>query len=239
MDIIDRTTHPLEDPAFRAASRETYLATGLCALPGFLTAPALAALQAEAQSLAPQAYFTRTTHSVYLDGAGRQEETDVGSVAYDLLPDGPLRTLYADDGLRDFIGHVVGVTPIHRFADPFGACSINVFRAGGAHGWHFDESPFTVTLMLQKPEAGGTFEYAPGLRDDAPAIEALQEGLRDGVVELPFAEGTLLIFAGRQSIHRVTHVQGETPRLVPVLCYAAQPGTTNSPEVREMFWGRA
>ncbi|MEM6906687.1 MAG: hypothetical protein AAF568_12390, partial [Pseudomonadota bacterium] len=74
MDIIDRTTHPLEDPTFRAASRETYLATGLCALHGFLTPEALAALQAEAQSLAPQAYFTRTTHSVYLDGAGRMAD---------------------------------------------------------------------------------------------------------------------------------------------------------------------
>ena len=30
-----------------------------------------------------------------------------------------------------------------------GAASINIFRPGTGHNWHFDESAFSVTLMIQ------------------------------------------------------------------------------------------
>ena len=31
--------------------------------------------------------------------------------------------------------------------------------------WHFDNSEFAITLLLQAPEAGGVFEYVRDLRD--------------------------------------------------------------------------
>ena len=70
-------------------------------------------------------------------------------------------------------------------------------------------------------------------------VTGLLDGKRDGVVELPFSAGTLLIFGGNQTIHRVTRVQGERPRLVPVLCYSENPGQVNSESVRQLFWGRS
>ncbi|MEM7507425.1 MAG: phytanoyl-CoA dioxygenase family protein [Pseudomonadota bacterium] len=247
-DLVDLDRYPIDAPGaegdeFAKREAQTFAETGLCHLPGFLLPDALARMQAEARHAAPKAWFSRAAHDVYLGEAtaADAQETDVGSVAYDLLPRGALRQLYASDALCRFIGRVTGVQPLHRLADPLGACTINVFRDGGLHGWHFDESPFTVTLMLQKPEEGGSFEYAPGLREapDGPArIAALTAGAREDVVDLPFTEGTLLIFAGAQSIHRVTPVTGERPRLVPVLCYADRPGVTNSAAVQTRFWGR-
>ena len=53
----------------------------------------------------------------------------------------------------------------------------------------------------------------------------------------PFAPGTLQIFAGRTSLHRVSEVKGE--RLVAVYCFSDIEGFVNSPEVQRMFWGRA
>ena len=64
------------------------------------------------------------------------------------------------------------------------------------------------------------------------------DGDRARVVKLPFTAGTLLIFGGRQTLHRVTRVAGRRPRLVPVLCYGEQPGLENSDTVRMLFWGR-
>jgi hypothetical protein len=137
---------------------------------------------------------------------------------------------------------VLNKNPLFRFADPLGACSINVFVDGGQHGWHFDESEFTITLLLQQPDKGGDFEYVPqirGVSNEKQVIQRLLDGDQGGIVQLPFTPGMLLIFGGRQTIHRVTQVHGSIPRLVPVLCYAEQPDLVNSEAVRKLFWGRA
>ena len=59
-----------------------------------------------------------------------------------------------------------------RLADPLGACSVNIFRPGWCHAWHFDEAKYTTTLCLQQPERGGEFEYSPPLRDDVADLAA-------------------------------------------------------------------
>ena len=230
-DIVDR-------------ARREFSATGFCVLPGFIRPDALARMAAEANDLAPDAYYCRQTHDVYLDAGeeSRREETFVGSVACDLLPETALlRTLYEWDPLKGTIAAVLEKPVLHRLADPLGACSINVFGRGGRHGWHFDEAEFTVTLMVQAPAAGGVFEYAPeirGRRDEAAVIGRILEGDRAEVVELPFTPGALLIFGGRRTLHRVTPVEGDKLRLVPVLCYSTDPDQQNSDDVRRLFWGR-
>lgn len=145
------------------------------------------------------------------------------------------------DPLKDFIGYVLGKSAFYRFADPLGACSINVFVDGGQHGWHFDESEYTVTLMLQPPDHGGEFEYAPlirGLQNEQEIVTSILDGDRSHVQQLPFKAGTLLIFGGHQTLHRVKQTKGNNPRLVPVLCYGEKPGMQNSESVRKLFWGR-
>ena len=248
--IVDLSTS--EGLGFANKCRQEYLNTGLCMLPEFILPQALESLADEANRYASKAYFCKSTHNAYLteddpnlaadDVAKRQEETWVGSVAYDLLAeDALLRRLYLWDPLKDFIGFVLGKSEFYRFADPFGACSVNVFVDGGEHGWHFDESEFTVTLMLQPPESGGTFEFVPLIRgqtNEKEMVANVLSGDRSKVRELPFTQGTLLIFGGRQTIHRVTRVRGTRPRLVPVLCYAEKPNLQNSETVRRLFWGR-
>ncbi|MGB1256688.1 MAG: HalD/BesD family halogenase [Thiolinea sp.] len=257
-EMVNLEHYPITDltsvtgAAFARASREEYEKTGLCMLPDFILPSALTALADEANDCTGDAYFCKSSHNAYLtdddsglakdDIARRQEQTFVGSVPYDRIDrQSRLNALYEWDALKDFIAYVLDKDTFHRFADPFGACSINVFVDGGEHGWHFDESEFTVTLMLQPPEKGGTFEYLPlirGLENEKELVAGVLDGKRDGVVELPFTAGTLLIFGGRQTIHRVTRVEGERPRLVPVLCYSETPNLQNSETVRQLFWGR-
>ena len=257
-DMVNLAQYPIVDlesadgAAFARSCREEYLQTGLCMLEGFILPNALQTLAEEATGFSGDAYFCKSSHNAYLttndsvaadDVASRQEKTFVGSVPYDRIdPESQLNGLYQWDPLKNFIGQVLGKEALHRFADPFGACSINVFVDGGEHGWHFDESEFTVTLMLQPPQVGGVFEYVPLIRgrdDEKKIVADLLDGKRDGVVELPFSPGTLLIFGGNQTIHRVTRVQGDRPRLVPVLCFSETPGQVNSESVRQLFWGRS
>ena len=258
-DMVDLQRYPIADlecaesRAFAGQCRLRYLETGLCILPEFITSEAHKALTEEANAISSQAYFCKSTHNAYLteddpnvsadDVSQRQEQTFVGSVAYDqITEDTHLRQLYLWDPLMDFIGFVLGKDKFYRFADPLGACSINVFVEGGEHGWHFDESEFTVTLMLQAPESGGAFEYVPqirGLANEKEIVSAVLNGDRDQVIELPFSARTLLIFGGQATIHRVTRVDGTRPRLVPVLCYSEQQDLKNSAAVRKLFWGRS
>ena len=258
-EMVNLARYPIADldsaegVKFAEQCRAQYLQTGLCILEEFITPHAHRILTDEANSISGKAYFCRSTHNAYLteddpvlpadDVARRQQQTYVGSVAYDqIAEDTHLRQLYLWDPLKDFIGYVLGKSEFYRFADPFGACSINVFVEGGEHGWHFDESEFTVTLMLQAPESGGAFEYVPKIRgttDEKEIVADVLDGDRSQVVELPFSAGTLLIFGGNQTIHRVTRVEGKRPRLVPIFCFAEQKDLKNSETVRKLFWGRS
>ena len=102
---------------FAAKLTAQYRADGLCHLPQFLKPGALTALQEEARKLQGKAYFVRGTHTVYLEKGGDHkngnpakapEQTEVGSVAYDLLPEhGLLRTLYEWEPLKELIRRVL------------------------------------------------------------------------------------------------------------------------------------
>ncbi len=254
--IVNLESYPIADlerpegQRLAADGRRQFDEDGFSALHGFIRPDALETMVAEANGVAGAAYYCDQSHTPYLeagedrgldpDPRRRHEQTNVGSVAMDQIPGSSLlRILYDWDPLKDFIAAVLGKPELYRFADPLGACSINVFNDGGRHGWHFDESEFTITLMLQAPEVGGMFEYVPDIRghdNEHDIVSRILDGGRTGVVEMPFTPGSLLIFGGRRTLHRVTTVGGGRPRLVPVLCYSARPDQCNSDEVRKLFW---
>ena len=135
-EMVDLQRYPIADlataegSAFAESCREQYLETGLCMLHGFIKPNALANLADEAGELSDRAYFCKSTHNAYLTEEGeeldggdvraRQEETYVGSVAYDLIPENAaLKRLYTWDPLRDFIGAVLG-KPKNEVADQLG-----------------------------------------------------------------------------------------------------------------------
>ena len=257
--LIDLERYPIADSetsAFRSVvkrCRDAIRQDGYCLMPAFLTPDATRTMVEQAGPLLPSAWFCSRTHNAYLipddpsfpeeDPRRRLLRTRVGSVAHDRLPqDGLLCRLYAWDPLVRFIGAVLEKGAFYRLADPLGALSINVFTDGGAHAWHFDESEYTTTIMLQAADRGGHFECVPWIRpaegEDHDAVGRVLDGRVEEVRRLEFEPGTLSIFGGRRSIHRVTEIKGERPRLVAVLCYGTEPDILNSDLVRELFWGR-
>src|SRR5207302_2258155 len=121
-----------------------------------------------------------------------------------------IRALYESELVLDFSTAALGLARIHRYADPLGALNIAVMGAGEHLLWHFDQTDFVVSILLQDCVAGGAFEFVPRIRTaDDPrygVIERLLDGARDGVIGLDMAPGTLALFQGRWSIHRVTPI---------------------------------
>ena len=108
--------------------------------------------------------------------------------------------------------------------------------------WHFDQTDFVVSLAIQDADIGGDFEVAPRIRsaDDEhyDDVARVLGGERSDVVTLPMTPGTLLVFAGRGSLHRVSPIGGPTPRLVGLFGYDTKPGTMSSDLLKEVRYGR-
>ena len=167
----------------------------------------------------------------------------VRAVAYDITPlDSPLRLLYEWAPTKDLIEAVLDRGPIYRYADPFGALNLAVMGEGDQLQWHFDQTDFVVSLAIQSAEHGGDFEVAPRIRsaqderyDD---VAAVLSGDRARVETLPMRPGTLLVFEGRYSLHRVSPIEGSRWRHVGLLAYDTQPGTMGSDLLRSDRYGR-
>jgi hypothetical protein len=108
--------------------------------------------------------------------------------------------------------------------------------------WHFDQTDFVVSLAIQTADHGGHFEVFPRIRsaDDEhyDEVAAALAGARDDVVTLPMVPGTLLIFEGRHSLHRVSPVGSGLARHVGLLAYDTAPGTMGSDLLRQDRYGR-
>lgn len=252
--IIDLSTHRLGDANFIAQSKARLDETGVLSLTDFLRPEILAELVEEAKAGEDKAYFTTSTHNVYLTPRdetlpqdhifNRQVVSTKGCICDDTIADqSPLRTLYKDPVFQAFVAQVVGVPSLHAYADPLSSINIHYAPHGKELGWHFDNSEFAITLLLQAPKDGGAYEYIKDLRDaDAgdmnfDGVEAALDGSLPAT-SLPIDPGTLVLFRGRNSLHRVTPTIGNTTRYLVVLAYNGEPGISLSENARQTFYGR-
>ena len=165
------------------------------------------------------------------------------AVAMDLLPpEFGTRRVYESDAITSFVAAALEKDALHPSADPLDGCNMTVYEEGDELGWHFDQSEFSVTLMIQRAERGGDFEYVPMVRtpeyERYEAVRAILLGERERVRLLPSEPGTLAFFRGRYSLHRVPPVEGATPRMNSVLTYSVDPGHKLSAMARQLYYGR-
>jgi hypothetical protein len=257
--LIDLERYPILDLRTEAARELTRRCrvqldeSGACELPGFLTPAAVEMLVREGDALSAQAYHSVGTATAYLEVPDfslaedhprrAYGQSSVGVVSYDQFPaQSPLRRLYEWDPLMEFIGAALAKPRLYRYADPFGALNLAVMGDGECLFWHFDQTDFVTSIALRDAEEGGDFEYAPLIRsasdENYPALQQLLAGSNERVVCVPMCPGTLLLFEGRNSIHRVTSIGGRTTRLVALLAYDTKPGTRSSKLLQMARYGR-
>jgi hypothetical protein len=249
-----------------ATARASLAARGVAALEGFLRADAVAEIAAGAEALRPDAHLEDIWGTPYLGlpdesfPEGHPQRTSVLSrtwvLAYDLVPrHNPARVLYEDERLIPFLravlADVLGGRALHRMADPLGALNLTLMDATHVQGWHYDSTDFVVSIAVRSSEAGGEFECARDIRtadeehyDDVARVLSSTTG--DGptlapcdLVEVyPMVPGTLMVFMGRYSIHRVAPVHGDTARIVALFGYDTKPDTHSSDLLKLVRYGR-
>ncbi len=259
-DLVDLTRFPLfglDSPRGREVVREAHAErarTGMAVLPGFLRGEAIEPLRRECEQLALLGYFSEVRGSPYLEAPPPDlpddhprrtlQRTALTAVAYDLFPaESRLRALYESDVLMEFVRVLLGRACLYRYADPFGALNLASMRDGDELHWHYDQTDFVVSLAIQSSDAGGAFECVPLVRSAADenydrVREVLGGGARDAVRAIPMTPGTLMLFEGRNSLHRVSPIRGARPRYVALLAYDTRPGTDSSPLLKRVRYGR-
>lgn len=252
--MISFDLHPLADADWRRECREQLSQHGALVLRQFLQPDALQSIIAEGNAQRHLAYHTLSKHNVYLMkkdeayDADHPRNRDVistkGCITDDVIAaESPLRQLYNDELFKSFLCDVLGETALYPYADPLSSINLHYAPDGQELGWHFDNSSFAITLLVQKPRAGGVFQYVKDLRD-ADAGEMNFEGVaavldqRQPVDALAIEAGDLVLFRGRNSMHRVTPTEGDITRMLAVLAYNTQPGIALSETARMTFYGR-
>ncbi len=247
--LVDLERYPidrLDSPAGKALIEcmQTDLARdGATSLPGFLAPGAVSELAEEAEGLVPLACRGPTDVSPYFfnyDIAGPDVSEDhptrtkgvrnLAQVAYDLIPRNSLLCrLYHSDLVTDLVAKVQCKRKLYRLADRYQSLNISVMEEGGCQQWHFDRGKLATTLLLQAPEAGGVFEYVPNLRSDEDEhfdeVAKVLGGDRSRVRQIVIEVGTLNLFRGHYSMHRVTEVVGKRRRLQTIFAFAEEPRT--------------
>jgi hypothetical protein len=257
--LLDLDRYPIHEPGCREMAalvdgcRAQLAANGMFNLEGFVRSAAIARAEAELQSLAQRDSFThQRMHNVYFlpevadlpahHPALTPLETINHTVCGDQLAGTIVNRIYEWLPLVEFVARVLQRPRLHLMADPLARLNVMEYRTGEALNWHFDRSEYTTTLLVRPARQGGDFEYRSNLRTATePNYDGVARVLRGedpGVAVNPLKAGTLNVFAGRNTLHRVSPVRGDRSRLVAVFCYYERPDVRFSAEENRGFYGR-
>ena len=252
-NIINLEQHPIQESDYSKSCKDQLDSTGALVMEDFLNSDTVEFLQNEAREVRPLAYFCHQNHNAYLLDPdpdfpaehirNLEQVSDKGCITHDQVPENSLlRTLYEWPDFRNFLKQVLG-EPVFPYADTLSSININYYEQGQQLGWHFDNASFAVTLMLQSPGQGGEFEYREMVRncekDDWAFADT--EAVIKGKLQpktLAIGDGSLVLFRGRNSLHRVAPVVSEHARILVTLNFNTEPGIMLSELARMAFFGR-
>jgi hypothetical protein len=227
---------------------------GMFNLEGFLNARGCLYAVEEITPVMQGASFThRRAHNIYFQQevsglnpdhpALQSVETVNHTVCADQIENSLVVQVYEYLPLRRFLAEVMNKSALYLMKDSLARANVMAYRDGEALNWHFDRSEFTTTLLLQSAKAGGEFQYRHNLRSDTDpnyeGVAKLLAGADPLTRSLELHAGTLNVFLGKNTAHRVTAVEGETDRMIAVFSYYEHPGRVFSDEERIGFYGRA
>lgn len=259
-DILDLDRFPLDRPGTTAwqdlvtQCRSDLANTGMFNLEGLVLPNALARAMAEIKPVMETLSFVhKRSHNIYFKKevpglaadhpALRKVDTINHTVCSDQIPQSVPMWIYQWPQFAVFLAATMEKSALFTMRDPLACMNVMCYREGEALNWHFDRSEFTTTLLLQAPTGGGDFEYRSDLRTDSDpnydGVARLLEGKDSAVKNLKLSPGTLNVFKGKNTLHRVTPCKGPNERYIAVFSYYERPGVTFSREEQIGFYGRA
>jgi hypothetical protein len=259
-ELLDLDRFPIERPESPQCleliqrCKAELSARGMFTLESFVNAPALERAVSELDPLLDRvSYRHARTHNIYFKNdvpglapdhpALKKLETVNYTLCADQLAGTVVDRIYEWAPLVDFLARVMGKPRLFLMNDPLARLNVLSYRPGAALNWHFDRSQFTTTLLIRAAASGGEFQYRSALRSDADpnydGVARLLRGEDPQMSVLPLAAGSLNVFAGRHTAHRVSPVAGNLSRIVAVFSYYEEPGFAFSSAERLGFYGRS
>jgi len=259
-EFLDLDRYPLDRPdtpawqALMDRCRADLARDGMFNLTDLMDASvANAAAQALAEKFDTQSFRHEREHNIYFlksipglpadHPALTRFHTSNNTLCEDQLAGTPMHALYYWEPLARFLAATMDKPALFTMSDPLAGLNTMSYQQGQALNWHFDRSEFTTTLLLQAPDEGGEFIYRTDLRSaDDPNYDGVAKLLRGEdpqVRTMNVTPGTLNVFRGKNTPHRVADVKGKTERVISVFTFYERPGITFTPEERIGFYGRA
>ena len=259
-DILDLGRYPLDKPGTPAWTalvekcRTELAKEGMFNLEGLIKPEALTRAVVELQPVLDTLSFThKRLHNIYFkkEIAGlsadhpalRMTQTINHTVCYDQIPNSIPAWNSERPSFIVFLAATMQKETLFPMRDALARLNVMAYRDGEALNWHFDRSEFTTTILLQAPDEGGDFVYRSDLRSDNDpnydGVAKLLEGEDPKVKTLKLAAGTMNVFRGKNTAHKVSTVKGARERIITVFSYFDRPGVKFSAEEQIGFYGRA
>jgi len=259
-EIINLTKYPINDTGsikYRELTnytRKQLNEDGCCVLSNFIRPDSIQKMKDEVDRNLSKIYFTNDKHNPYFtkDDKTLHEEHPkriftVRQSGYlnsdDLEENSDLNKFYDLEEMLKFVSDSLEVFPLYKWADPLGKNPYSIMHTDHYFPWHFDGNEFTLSVLIQKAEIGGLFEYASDIRskdnENFEEVAKVLKGNRKKIKSLDLKPGDLQIFKGRFSMHRVTKIEGKTSRYIALPCYVKDPLKINKPEHSKQVYGKA
>ena len=242
--LIDLDRYPLdqpEHPGYARLLRDGRLAlerNALFSMAQFLRPQAIEPMARELESLLPRSCRYDRDRNAYAYGEqqwpGDHPRSQLHRSSYNqvlnyqIANDSALRQIFYWQPLTDFLRQLCGFDSFYRSDCPHLALSAKLAGDGDTDGWHFDTNDVVFSLLLQLPEAGGEFEYAPYIRSETDenyaGIRRVVDDPENAALRPPMGLGDFNVFMGDLSLHRVTPVIGGRRRIVALFSYDRDPG---------------
>ncbi len=252
--IVDFSNHPIDDLQYINKCNSYIKENSILVLENFLLNSSLNKILNEAKLLEKEAFYCQQKHTILLKKQSSDYDqddplnilmtSDKGCVPHDLIEkNSDLNILYQSDIFKNFIIKVLDLEKIYPYVDKLSSVNLNYYQKGQQLGWHFDNASFAITLMIQSSPEGGEFEYISEGRDtnkdfiDKDIISKIISG-SEKPNKLNANDGTLILFYGRNYLHRVTPVESEIPRILVTLNYNEENNVELSENARLTFFGR-
>jgi len=257
--ILDLDRYPLDCPGspnwemLVQRCRADLVRDGMYNLEGLVRPEALTRAVAELRPVIDTLSFThRRRHNIYFrkeipglaadHPALAMTETVNHTVCADQIMQAVPLWIYEWSPFITFLAATMDMDALYPMRDALARVNVMAYRDGEALNWHFDRSEFTTTLLLQAPDEVGDFVYRTDLRSDAdPNYEGVARLLRGEdpeVKSLKLSAGTLNVFRGKNTAHKVSTVRGSRERIIAVFSYFDRPGVVFSREDQLGFYGR-
>jgi 2OG-Fe(II) oxygenase superfamily len=188
-------------------------------------------------------YFMKTIPGLPEDHPALTKSKTINhTVCADQIPQSIVMRIYEWAPLIVFLGATMDKQALYPMRDWLARANVMSYRDGEQLNWHFDRSEFTTTLLLQAPDQGGEFVYRSDLRTaDDPNYEGVAKllcGKDPNVKTMKVSPGTLNVFRGRNTAHKVNTVKGQRDRIISVFTYYEKPGVMFTREEQIGFYGR-